>query len=282
MLLRRLMNMYQQKLTVPPITPQRLDFHRPQIEIHREWLRNDEQRLHKFDALLRAQPESAICEALVAAQLSSWVDHVEPFENISLGGPDYLCTMGGGKFFVDSTCLRSDAVTRATGIRDFPWITETTSIGSLSQPIFGAVSDKVTQCASVDKPALVAIGILHVNASLMCVNAGAARDMLISDESYVIPIPTGCVYERESGQFVTGLRRSVFLQAANHSIQAKREPVAGVLLFGFAKHPPSVIGIINNNALRPFNPSLLPCVPFARAAVEDTRIKILWQNGEPE
>jgi hypothetical protein len=123
---------------------------------------------------------------------------------------------------------------------------------------------------------LIAIGILHTWVS-NGVDRSLARDMLVSDVSYVVPIPRDPLGPPEYGDMVTGLRNALFMEATVDGVAEKRRPVSGVVVFGLGVDPPEIIGVINAHAYRRFDPQLLPQIPFAETAIgDDGRVRIHW------
>jgi hypothetical protein len=247
------------------------------IECQTRWLnRYDTARADRFQIMARNDKESAAAEALIRQFLRRHTDEVEPFENLSKGGPDFRCRCAGNTFYVEVTSLSTSSAERASWIPDDPhW--EGGNVGSISRLLRNAVSGKVRQCLRRDAPTLVAIGLLHSWVS-MGVDRGTARDMLISDESYVVQIsPKGPIPTRR-GDFVTGLRNALFYEAVGQQAINKRNPVSAVLVFGLGVGFPPVIGALNPHAARPFDPSLLPSVEFAQPCIESGRVGLRWYN----
>ena len=83
------------------------------IEEHRSWLKPfGWQSLNKWENLLKPQLEPAICEAVARRLLSEHKVDVEPYEDISKGGPDFLCTKNDKHFYVEVTCITKETATK--------------------------------------------------------------------------------------------------------------------------------------------------------------------------
>jgi hypothetical protein len=248
------------------------------MDEHAQWLQaTDAARAERFQSLRQSHREGAAAEALVAACFRSWVNTVEPSEDPASGGPDYLCTQKGQRFYVEVTTLATAAVEKASLIPDDPhWKGGT--VGSISRIVRSSISDKVRQCSNRDAPVLVALGVHHSWISMGV--DGLAREILISDEAYwpavsaQSPIPTG------PGDFVTHLSNALFMAVDANGVTPKRQPVSAVLVFGLGVKPPQVVGVVNSGASRPFDVCLLPQVAFAEAVVADGRVGIRWHNRQ--
>ncbi len=247
------------------------------MDEHVEWLRAiDDARACNFQRMRKSNREGAAAEALVAGHLRAWVEKVEPFEEPGRGGPDFCCTQDGQRFYVEVTALATDAVQKSSWIPDDPkW--EGGSVGSISRIVRSSLSDKADQCANRDAPVLVALAIHHSWVSMDV--RRLVRDVLISDESYMLAISPDHPMPTESGQFVTRLSHAIFMATEQSGVTPKRQSISGVLLFGLGIHPPRVVGLLNGSACRLFNVGLLPMIEFGEAVIIDDRVKIKWHNS---
>lgn len=242
---------------------------------HVEWLRQfgNQNRIKKFNQLKQQNREGAICEAFVCGYLCTHVDKIEPYEDISNGGPDFKCIQNGSFFYVEVTALSNKSVEDASWIPDDgTW--KGGAVGSLSRLIRTAVSGKVRQCIKDDGPTLVALGINHTWVSAGV--DGLARDVLISDESYVIQVSPDQPIPQRSGEFVTELRNAIFMAVGEKGVLVKRPSVAGALICGLGIQPPRIVGVINCAAHRPFDVKLLPEIKFAKTVIKDNRVEMRW------
>jgi len=113
------------------------------ISEHRAWLAAFENwRLARWNRLLGSGVEGALHEALVRRFLSQHVQDIEPVEDRSSGGPDFKCTTPRAVFYVESTCLTIDAVTRKTKLSHLPTSQEVTGYHLLTQFIHGKCQEK--------------------------------------------------------------------------------------------------------------------------------------------
>lgn len=246
-------------------------------DAHATWLQDfGIARVERFDRLRCSNILSASSEAFIGRFLRDQGLLVEPYEDLSIGGPDYCCIRSEQRFYVEVTSLETAAVERAIWIPDDPkW--QGGNVGSMSNLIRTAVCNKVRQCSAAnDAPILVAIGLHHSWAS-MDVDEGLVSDMLISDEFYTVPIAPGRG-PTSPGYFATGLRDALFMEAIGDVAKEKRQPVAGVLVFGLGVSPLNVIGVVNGHAHRPFDPALLPDIHFGETNIVENRVGIRWHN----
>jgi hypothetical protein len=82
-----------------------------EIEQYRSWLGPfSKQHLKRWEDLLASNPEAAICEALTQQMLYNQEIIVEQNEDISSGGPDFLCSKNSKSFYVEATCISKAAV----------------------------------------------------------------------------------------------------------------------------------------------------------------------------
>ncbi|WP_428937091.1 hypothetical protein [Fontivita pretiosa] len=246
------------------------------MNAHIAWLRQfGDLRVKRFEAIRRSNPQGAICDALIARHLRQYCELIEPYEDFSTGGPDYRCRQKGHYFYVEVTSLDTKAIERELWIPDDPtW--KGGSVGSIAKLLRTCISGKVTQCRHTDAPTLIAVGMLHLWASIDVEHL--AEDMLISHVEYVVPIRPAQACPTERGQLVTGLRNALFLEAAADGLKDRRQPVAGVLVFGLGAMPPRIVGVINGRAFRSFDPTLMPQIKFATCEIIDNRISIQWYN----
>jgi hypothetical protein len=72
------------------------------------------ERVKRFRQLFVADLEAALCEAMIADYLSQNVESVEPYEDMSTGGTDYVCMNRGKRFYVEVTCVKIASVVKAS------------------------------------------------------------------------------------------------------------------------------------------------------------------------
>jgi hypothetical protein len=238
-----------------------------EIQSHREWLQSlDQGCATKWEKLLKADPEAAICEAATRELLERHDVTVRPNEDLSAGGPDYLCTRVGEHFYLEVTCISKDAATTATKLPDkCPSGPETYAY--MTKKILWKLSNKTSQCAGMDGPTLVAICTLHSQAGDLCFDDLAAEELLTGiayithDLNTETHEPVGNTYESTRLEGLAFIRH---VKASPNWLEHARNPVSAVLLCGFGSFPPSVLACLHPNPNYPFDRTLLPQIKFCR------------------
>jgi hypothetical protein len=246
-----------------------LDGFATELSAHRDWLRanGETERLPQWERRLRDQPEAAICEALVRHYLAGRVDEILPAEDLSTGGPDFLCTTRGERFYVESTCMITKAVTAATELSPHAG-----GPASFYRPLTAKFRDecraKSAQCSvRKDGPCILAISTLHFAASALCFDEMKTGFVLTSE-----PLITGN-FDEQAGEVVgplyqsTDWKMSAFLRKCKANplfLEEASRSVSAMLLCGFGCIPAKINGVLHPNPVRPFKPELLPGVRFLR------------------
>ncbi len=248
------------------------------IDEHRAWLRQfNEHRLKKWEDLLKANLEAAICEAETRKLLSDHKIDVQPYEDLSTGGPDFACTKDGKTFYVETTCISIEAATKESELypTDNPDIDDS-AYRDMTEKFRSEITQKSKQCRKVKAPCIVVAATLHPKASVCCIDELAVEELLTATTYITGKINTrtrekvGDTYES------TQLENSVFIRPKKDSpnrIEATRNSVSAVLLCGFGLNLPNVIGCLNSNSNYPFDRSLLPEIKFCSLADG-------YQNGQ--
>ncbi len=253
------------------------------ITEHRAWLQQfDKKRLNRWEDLLAADPEAAICEAKTRKLLSDHKIGVQPYEDLSKGGPDFRCSKDGKIFYVETTCISIEAATRDSGLypTDSPDIDDS-AYEDMTEKFRSEITKKAKQCSKVNAPCIVVIATLHSKVSVCCINKSAAEELL-TGTTYI----TGTINTR-TGEKVgdtyesTRLEDSVFIRPKKdspHWIEHVRNPVSAVLLCGFGTDSPNVAGCLHPNPNRPFDRAFLPDIKFARLAdgYQNGPLKVEW------
>ena len=239
------------------------------IQKHRGWLQNfGKQRLKKWEDLLKNNPEAAICEAKTRKLLSDHNVIVEPYEDLSTGGPDFVCTKDSKTFYVETTCISIEAATKESDLypTDSPEVDDS-AYRNMTEKFRSEITRKTKQCSKVKAPRIVVVATLHPKASDCCIIDECSVEELLTGTTYI----TGEINTR-SGRKVgdtyqsTRLENSVFIlpkKGSPNQIEDARNSVSAVLLCGFGLNPLNVIGCLHPNPNYPFDRSLLPDVKFA-------------------
>lgn len=216
------------------------------------------------------QVESAVAEAVIWDFIACRADSVRLAETPGEGGIDFEFAVNGRPFLVEVTNISVAAASSASGMPDAELFKG--SYGLLTSRIRQKVRGKFRQARlQVGCPLLVAVTTLHWNASHACVERRAVEFAMVSPPQITSKWnPQSGMSEGDLYQS-TDLSQSVFLSptpllgADGQSVaQAKYEPISGFLLGGFGLGPREVrvFGALNPVASHPFDPALLPDVPF--------------------
>jgi len=250
---------------------------------HRVWLQQfDKQRLKKWEDLLESDPEAAICEAKTRILMSDHNVDIQPYEDLSKGGPDFLCSKDSKNFYVETTCISIEAATKVSDLSPYPpYPTGAHFFALMTERIRTEISNKTPQCSNLKEPCVIVVATLHFQAGCLCFNELAAKNLLTGTPYITQKInigtgePIGGIYES------TRLKDSAFVRPSKEStnwIEHARNSVSAVLLCGFGSNPPNVVGCLHPNPNYPFDRSLLPDVKFARLAdgYQNGVLKVEW------
>ena len=253
------------------------------INEHRAWLKPfGKLRLNKWEKLLQNNAEAAICEAATRKLLSDYGIDIQPYEDLSKGGPDFLCSKNGKTFYIETTCISIEAATKESGLypTDSPDIDDS-AYEDMTEKFRSEICNKVPQCSKVKAPCIVVIATLHSKASVCCIDEFAAEELLTGTK-YI----TGTI-NTETGEKVgdtfesTRLENSVFIRPKKNSpnwIEHARNPVSAVLICGFSSDPPNLLGCLHPDPNHAFDRTLLPQIEFCRLAegYQSGRFKVEW------
>lgn len=251
------------------------------INEHRHWLKPfGRQRLDKWEELLRANSEAAICEAATRKLLSDQGINVEPHEDISYGGPDFLCLQNGKRFYVEVTCITIDAATQATGlVPNSP--SQTYTPESLTRRIFYEMCNKAPQLSNLDGPSILAIGTLHDIAGHIFFSKDFAKEVLTSTPKISVQ------FDMEKGRAIgdpyqtTNLQYSGFVRLDKNStgsIEDARKTISTLLLCSFGTKPPRAIAVLHPKPNHNFDRTLLSGIKFCELAegYQTGQFKVEW------
>ena len=240
---------------------------------HRAWLLPfDQQRLKKWEGFLKSNPEAAICEAATRKLLSEHGVDIEPSEDLSHGGPDFLCTKDGKHFYVEVTCITKEAATKRTKLDAEPQIDSPDSPPIWYQPpisqILEEIRNKTPQCKDLDKPCVIAISTLHFGIGFSCFGDKHVAEMVLTGTPYI-----SWDIVRDAGKASKGYRQTTDLKDSGfirprkdrpYSIEEARKTISAVLLCSPRMNPPHATGILHPNPNYFFDRTLLPGIKFCR------------------
>jgi len=251
-----------------------------EIKKHLDWLRSfDVRYTTKWEMLLENDAEAAICEAMTRDLLECHKIEIKPYENLSIGGPDFLCCKDEKHFYVEVTCLKRDTVTQKSHAPEEPLTGHYAFL--ITKALLQKLVGKVKQCSNLKHPCVIAIGTEHRRGYHYLGNY-AAKALLTGT-----PKITGEI-DLEQGKTTTGpylstdLKDSAFIYYEKNSLghlECKRNPISAVLLCDFGSDPVKVVGALHPNPNRVFDRILLPKIKFCRlveGCIQATQLKVEW------
>ena len=228
------------------ITMELVEYWKNELDDHRKWLSQYSQSAIKpWENLLKSQPEAAICEAILRHYFASRVDEIEPNEP---PGPDFICTVNGGRFYIEVTCLTRDKVTEHTELTEYPQQNIASYFRLLTNQIYQEAANKVPQCSKLAFPCLLAEATLHYTGAKMCFRRRSAEDLLTGTTTIIYPINT------QTGDMVGQVHESADLRNATYIRPAKDQPsdvefarkcFSGIILCDFGSKPVRLTGTLH-------------------------------------
>lgn len=225
--------------------------------------------------------EGAVAEAVTWVFLRSRVDSIDLLDipGAGPGSPDFLCHQSGVRFLVEVTNISSTAATKVirSGSGGF------SNYVPLTTQILNKVQKKAdTKKKNIEHPLVVFVTTLHFDMGRMCVRRLHLEELLLGESSFVQEFETATGAPRGDSYVCVSLDRTAFAQ--NDSLVDARQNISAVVVGGFGAHLPvaPVLGVLHPNAHRPFDPSLLPCVPFGarRVNAQKESAFVEWSDGK--
>lgn len=269
-----------------------LDLHNPHLaqlaQEHRQWLGAfDPQYLSKWEKLLKANSEAALCEAGIRRRLQSSGVTVEPNEMLTgtCGGPDFRCSAQKGCFYVETTCISVATATKKVGIANGPHPFTPVNVWGMTEAVFAECVNKAPQCGGLDAPALVAVGTFHATAAMLGFQKVLVSGVLTgrTQMTWGIDIQTG--QQVGDTDVTTALQAAAFLKPdKTQEVGYARSSISGLLLCGLGTVPGRYLGVLHPNPARPFDPTLLPGVEFGEVEIdrESGQLRVHWPGGSDE
>jgi hypothetical protein len=250
---------------------------------HRSWLRAfDSRHLQEWEKLYEAEVEAALAEARVRGMLSGWGIQVEP--NLNLDGscpsPDFKCLKGEYVFYVEVTCILIETATAKTGIPHEPH--GVTPCSPLNDAIFNECKGKAAQCANVGGPCLLAVGTFHTYAARHSCKKLMVEWLLTGEPQIAWDMNPRTGQGVEEPYQVTKSHSAAFLRPdRTEGIRFARNSISGLLVCSYGSEPPRVIGVRHPNAVRPFDPTILPDIEFGQVEIDRDAgcFRVKWPNG---
>ncbi len=246
------------------------DLYKDIIKLHIEWLESySHERAEKWKDLLGSNPEAAICEACVRDSLAQHVDEIQPNEDLSHGGPDFLCRLSNQYYYVEVTCITIESATQVSELPHSPPRNSNASAYRylLTEKIRGELVNKTPQCSRLDHPCVLAIGTLHSQAGPHCMDEHAAKEVLTGTTHIAAKISTKTGGMVGKPYNAADLRDSSFIRPAKTesiSIEEARKTISAVLLYSLWYDPYQVIGLLHPKPNKPFPRELLSGIKFGK------------------
>jgi hypothetical protein len=254
---------------------------------HRTWLKDfDPRYLKLWNDEFWAAPESALCEAAVRDVMHGFGFSVEPCADLpgtvgkgSVERPDFRCSKGIEAFYVEVGNISRAKVTEHTGLPHPEEFEKSRNYGKLTRAVFAKAQKKTTQCVQ-DLPTLLAVGTFHTGASYHSMDRSCANSLLMGEPMITWKVDTTTGESVGAAWQSTNLKYASFIKPDVCSIVNARTSISGILLCGFGRLPPSILGILHPEADRPFKPDLLPRVPFGQLLIDHAARKLvtLWSD----
>lgn len=248
------------------------------IAEHQTWLnQNTPKLLPSWDAILKAQPESAIAEAWVRQNIIAPAHTAEPNDLPKKGGIDFRympVNQTGTTFYIEVTNLESDSLGKNSKLPDRIEDWEGGGV-AFTQGVFRRKREsKQKQLTDAKGPALIAITAFHETATFVHFERHTIQEILIP--------PCNLHWDdQEQSRKEYIFKDNLFFKGGNRG--APYEPacpkVSGVLLCNtqwtntFTRQP-LIWLVLNPTATHPFNPEWLPGVPCCK--LQDN-----WQTVDP-
>lgn len=245
------------------------------INEHREWLKDFDPRYLKLwdDEFSNAQ-EAALCEAAVRDVMHGFGFAVEPSADLkgkigkgSVERPDFRCSKGSNAFYVEVANISIAKATEESGLPHPEEFGKFRSYGKLTRPVFEKARKKMTQCDQ-DLPTILAVGTFHTAASYHSMDRFCANSLLTGEAMIAWNVDTTTGASVGPAWQSTNLKYASFIKPGACSIINARTSISGILLCGFGRLPASIVGILHPEADRPFNPELMPCIPFGQVRID--------------
>jgi hypothetical protein len=234
----------------------------------------------KFCKLAKQNVQGAKAEAVLFSIMRSTLDEAVIGEDISTGGPDFLCTKNSNKFLLEVTSLEAEAVARQSGWPDsMPEGVTSGSFQMITNIIRRKASKKAGQLSGQPMPRVLAITCEH-KASDVLLGPLAAETVLTSDTTLNVPIgrPISNI------GLSTDLKESVFIRNRNGELEFCRESISAVLLVSIQGDNSRIVGLLHPKPSWNFPYNLLQSVPFCRIkkeSLEKGYIETEWVIGVP-
>ena len=239
----------------------------------------DSQHAVNWAHLYNKDPQAAMCEATFWAVLASYGVEVLPNRDLkNKRSPDFLCSRGGRRFYVETTCILKETVTRRTSLPDAPE-GGARNFRLLNEAIFKECQDKGKkdgkrkgQCDGLDAPCILAVGTFHAQATALCIRRRWMEWLLTGEPTIALCIDTKLGKAIGDPYQVTQFESSVFTRVGKlQGLEPTRQPLSALLVGGFgldAREPVRLFGLLNPSPTHELDPQVLDRVPFCRQRID--------------
>jgi len=239
-------------------------------------------RFKMFCVLAKSNPESARAEAVVFSMLNSNRLQVENHEDVSSGGPDFICRSNENNFLVEVSCLDTNSVAKESNIpNDISTQAGASTYNAITRLLRRKSSSKARQLSNQPLPRILAITTEH-SAGDILLDGLAAERLLASDPKISVHL----AQSNPITELTTDLKESVFFRfSQDGKVESCRESISALLLVSIAKNSCTVLGVLNPEPAIKFDIELLPSIPFIRISpwpIEENRIHTEWVVNSPE
>ena len=233
-----------------------------------------------FEKRLKEDAEAAHAEAVVFTILRQKNLHPKPGEVIGQqGGVDFICTpKGHPKFAVEVTAIRTETVTKASGLPHPASLAEFRGFSQITGHLMREAVSKATQLADYPMPRVLVIATRHDEAALL-MNARSAAELLVGTTAINVPLGKTDM----PAHVVATLKHSVFFREKNGIVEPARQSISAIILIGFSESSASAIGLLHPAPAVTFDHNTFSDVHFVRLAEwpVDQKLKVEWVGPTP-
>jgi len=232
------------------------------IDSYKTFLKaNNPFRYASYINLLKQNIESAKSEAVMFSIMKPIFHEVNIFENMSSGGPDFICNSNTNSFVLEVTHLESKSVASQSGINiTTPVDGSVNSISMITHMLRKKISSKADQISNYSMPRILAITCEHYLSDSFLGVIGA-ESLLTSDSK----ICFSSNKQIDETSLSTDLKNSIFIRLKNGILESCRRSISAILLINLSDaYKSSIVGILHYDPIYSFSTNMLPTVPFLR------------------
>jgi hypothetical protein len=216
-----------------------------------------------FRKRLATDPEAAQAEASVFQFLRQAGLNPHPDEDPTLGGVDFIChPKDAASLHVEVTSISIETVTKHSGLTH-PIVAGAAPsfFSTITSQLLNEAINKAPQLQGKPGARVLAICSQHSWANVLC-GTRAAVDLLAGDSKIRVPIGD----EAKASYMALDLKNSAFFRFdKDHiAVEPARQSISAILLIALQPSTRAVVGLLHPAPAVPFDPNLLPKVPFAK------------------